>query len=229
MKKQIKQYQSLNNFVPTNFYSLTNSINLLKKLASAKFNETVEVHLVLNTDRKNPKHILHTPLKLPFSNGKLLKTGVYIQPDRKLELLNLGAHRVGSDEFLQELKAGLFDFDVLITTPELMPDLMKLGRILGPKGLMPSLKLGTITNNLEATLSEFKNGRCEYRSDSTGNIHISLGKINARSNQLVENFNALLQSVEQNKPSGLKGLLIKKIYVCTTMGPSIKLNLMTLN
>lgn len=140
---------------------------------------------------------------------------------------NAGANIVGNDDLIQNIIQGNINFDLLIATPNIMPKLAKLGRVLGPKGLMPSPKSGTVTTTLKTTLTEFKKGKFEYKADKTGVVHINFGKSNFPENQLIENLQALYRSIEQNRPSGVKGKYFKSLFICTTMGPSIKLDLNT--
>ena len=139
----------------------------------------------------------------------------------------MGATIAGSDDLLEEMNAGKLDFDLLITTPQLMPKLAKLGRVLGPKGLMPSPKSGTVTTNLKDAINEFKKGKLEYRADKTGIVHLSFGKVSFSSQELLENLLTLHNSIEKNKPSGVKGRYFKSFHICTTMSPSISLDLAT--
>ncbi len=135
------------------------------------------------------------------------------------------ANIVGNDDLIEKITHGNIEFDLLITTPNMMPKLAKLGRVLGPKGLMPSPKAGTVTTTLESTLTEFKKGKFEYKADKTGIVHVSFGKSNFENNKLIENLTALYKSIEQNRPSGVKGKYFKSLFICTTMGSSIKLDL----
>ncbi len=139
----------------------------------------------------------------------------------------MGANIAGSDDLIEDINAGKLDFDLLVTTPNLMPKLAKLGRVLGPKGLMPSPKSGTVTTNLKETINEFKKGKLEYRADKTGIVHLSFGKVNFSQEQLKENLLALYNSVEKNKPTGVKGRYFKSFNVCTTMSPGISIDLNT--
>jgi large subunit ribosomal protein L1 len=141
------------------------------------------------------------------------------------EATNAGANIVGNDELIENIVKGNIEFDLLIATPNMMPKLAKLGRVLGPKGLMPSPKSGTVSSTLEATITEFKKGKFEYKADKTGVVHVNFGKSDFAEDQLVENLQALYNSIEKNRPSGVKGKYFKSLFICTTMGPSIKLDL----
>lgn len=207
------------------FSNLQEAINTLKQTATAKFIETVEFHANLNIDPKYSDQQLRTTVTLPHGIGKSIKIAVLTNQDKINEAQNGGADIVGSEDLIEQISQGRLDFDLLIATPDMMPKLAKLGRVLGPKGLMPSPKSGTVTTTLISTLSDFKKGKFEYKADKTGIVHVSFGKSNFTEIQLIENLKALYQSIEQNRPSGVKGKYFKTAFICTTMGPSIKLDL----
>ena len=225
MKKYSKRIQALRGLLTKPSYSVQEGLSLLKKMGSAKFVESVEAHISLNIDPKYANQQLRTSLVLPNGTGKSLKIAVFTEPDFVAEVLKMGANIAGSDDLLEDMNAGKLDFDLLITTPQLMPKLAKLGRVLGPKGLMPSPKSGTVTQNLKETINEFKKGKLEYRADKTGIVHLSFGKVAFSEEQLMENLLALYNSIEKNKPSGVKGRYFKSFNLCTTMSPSILLDL----
>jgi large subunit ribosomal protein L1 len=227
MKKYSKRIKELNKLITKNSYSAQEGVNLLKNLGTAKFVESVEAHVSLNIDPKYANQQLRTSLVLPNGTGKSLRIAVFTEPDFVSEVLKMGATIAGSDDLLEEMGAGKLDFDLLITTPQLMPKLAKLGRVLGPKGLMPSPKSGTVTTNLKEAINEFKKGKLEYRADKTGIVHLSFGKISFSSQELLENLLSLHNSIEKNKPSGVKGKYFKSFHICTTMSPSISLDLST--
>eukprot|EP01039_Chlorochromonas_danica_P012734 gene12734-14650_t len=197
-------------------------------MGNAKFLESVEAHISLNIDPKYANQQLRTSLVLPHGTGKNLKIAVFTESDYVSEALRLGATIAGSDDLIEDIGKGNLNFDILITTPQLMPKLAKLGRVLGPKGLMPSPKSGTVTQNLKETINEFKKGKLEYRADKTGIVHLSFGKANFSEEQLKDNLLAVYNSIEKNKPTGVKGKYFKSFYVCTTMSPSIGLEFSTL-
>ena len=207
------------------FLNLQEAINILKQTATAKFIETVELHANLNIDPKYSDQQLRTTVTLPHGVGKSIKIAVLTNSDKINEAKLGGADIVGSEDLIEQISQGRLDFDLLISTPDMMPKLAKLGRVLGPKGLMPSPKSGTVTTNLNSTLSDFKKGKFEYKADKTGIVHVSFGKSNFTELQLLENLKALYLSIEQNRPSGVKGKYFKTAYICTTMGSSIKLDL----
>ena len=225
MKKNSKRLKQLKNLIKEDSYPLDKGISLLKEIGNAKFLESVEAHISLNIDPKYANQQLRTSLVLPNGTGKSLRIAVFTDGDYVNEALKLGATIAGSDDLIEDISAGKLDFDLLITTPQLMPKLAKLGRVLGPKGLMPSPKSGTVTQNLAETINEFKKGKLEYRADKTGIVHLSFGKINFSEEQLKENLLAVYNSIEKNKPSGVKGKYFKSFTICTTMSPGIKLEL----
>ena len=207
------------------YSNLDNAIKILKETATANFVESVELHANLNIDPKYADQQLRTTVTLPNGVGKKLKIAVLTNDENFDEAKNAGADKVGNDELIEEITQGNLDFDLLIATPNMMPKLAKLGRILGPKGLMPSPKSGTVSNTLKPTLTEFKKGKFEYKADKTGLVHVNFGKSNFTTIQLIENLNTLYNSIEKNRPSGVKGKYFKSLFICTTMGPSIKLDL----
>jgi large subunit ribosomal protein L1 len=201
------------------------AIKILKETATAKFVETAELHANLNIDPKYADQQLRTTVTLPHGVGKDVRIAVLTNEANIAEAKEAGADIAGSDDLIEEISQGNLNFELLVATPDMMPKLAKLGRVLGPKGLMPSPKSGTVSTTLTATLSEFKKGKFEYKADKTGVVHVSFGKADFDENKLSENLEALYQSIEQNRPSGVKGKYFKNLFICTTMGPSIQLDL----
>jgi large subunit ribosomal protein L1 len=225
MKKYSKRLEELKKLILEDPYSFDQGVSLVKQISNTKFLESVEAHIALNIDPKYANQQLRTSLVLPNGTGKSLRIAVFTETDYVAEALKLGATLAGSDDLIEEISSGKLDFDILITTPQLMPKLAKLGRVLGPKGLMPSPKSGTVTQNLKETINEFKKGKIEYRADKTGIVHLNFGKANFSEKELKENLLAVYNSIEKNKPSGVKGKYFKSFFICTTMSPSIKLEL----
>jgi large subunit ribosomal protein L1 len=206
------------------YSTVQEAIEILQSTATTKFVETVELHANLNIDPKYADQQLRTTVTLPNGVGKQVKIAVLTDEENFAEANSAGADIVGNDDLIEQINQGNIEFDLLVTTPNMMPKLAKLGRVLGPKGLMPSPKSGTVTSTLDATLSEFKKGKFEYKADKTGIVHVSFGKSDFESNKLAENLEALYKSIEQNRPSGVKGKYFKSLFICTTMGSSIKLD-----
>lgn len=206
------------------YSNVEEAIAVLKSTATTKFVETVELHANLNIDPKYADQQLRTTVTLPNGVGKQVKIAVLTDEENFAEANSAGADIVGNDDLIEQINQGNIEFDLLVTTPNMMPKLAKLGRVLGPKGLMPSPKSGTVTSTLDSTLTEFKKGKFEYKADKTGIVHVSFGKSDFENNKLVENLTALYKSIEQNRPSGVKGKYFKSLFICTTMGSSIKLD-----
>ena len=206
------------------YSNIEEAITVLQETATTKFIETVELHANLNIDPKYADQQLRTTVTLPNGIGKQIIIAVLTNEENFEEAKSAGADIVGNDDLIGEINQGNLEFDLLIATPNMMPKLAKLGRVLGPKGLMPSPKSGTVSTTLESTLTEFKKGKFEYKADKSGVVHVSFGKADFSSTQLVENLEALYRSIEQNRPSGVKGKYFKSLYICTTMGPSIQLD-----
>jgi len=205
--------------------SLEEAINLLQETATAKFIESVELHANLNIDPKYADQQLRTTVTLPHGVGKSMRIAVLTSEANFNEAKEGGADIVGSQELIDDISQGNINFDLLIATPDMMPKLAKLGRVLGPKGLMPSPKSGTVSTTLTETLSDFKKGKFEYKADKTGVVHVSFGKANFSKNQLIENLTSLYESIQQNRPSCVKGKYFKSLFICSSMGPSIQLDL----
>ena len=207
------------------YANLEQAIQVLKETGTTKFVESVELHANLNIDPKYADQQLRTTVTLPHGIGKQVKIAVLTNEENFEEATQAGADIVGNEELIENITNGILDFDLLIATPNMMPKLAKLGRVLGPKGLMPSPKSGTVSSTLNATLTDFKKGKFEYKADKAGIVHVTIGKVNFTETQLLENLQALYNSIEKNRPAGVKGKYFKSLFLCTTMGPSIKLDL----
>ena len=225
MRKVSRRHKENIEKTKTIIYSTVDeAIAALKSTATTKFVETVELHANLNIDPKYADQQLRTTVTLPNGVGKQVKIAVLTDEDNFAEANSAGADIVGNDDLIEQINQGNLEFDLLVTTPNMMPKLAKLGRVLGPKGLMPSPKSGTVTSTLDSTLTEFKKGKFEYKADKTGIVHVSFGKADFENDKLAENLKALYKSIEQNRPSGVKGKYFKSLFICTAMGSSIKLD-----
>ena len=223
-RRQKENLKKTENIIYSN---LEEAVKVLKETATAKFIETAELHANLYIDPKYADQQLRTTVTLPHGVGKVLTIAVLTNEANFNEAETAGADIVGSDSLIEDISKGNINFDLLVATPDMMPKLAKLGRVLGPKGLMPSPKSGTVSSSLTATLTEFKKGKFEYKADKTGIVHVSFGTSDFSENQLKENLVSLYKSIEQNRPPGVKGKYFKSLFICTSMGPSIQLDLDT--
>jgi large subunit ribosomal protein L1 len=221
-RRQNENLKKTRNVVYSN---IEEAITVLKDTATTKFVESVELHANLDIDPKYADQQLRTTVTLPNGIGKEIRIAVLTNEENFSEAESAGATIVGNDDLIEQINQGDIQFDLLIATPNMMPKLAKLGRVLGPKGLMPSPKSGTVSSTLSTTITEFKKGKFEYKADKTGIVHVSFGKSDFTISQLTENLKELYKSIELNRPSGVKGKYFKSLFICTSMGPSIKLDL----
>jgi len=224
MKRISKRYKELIKKVDNVLYSPEQAVEVLRNTATAKFEESAEAHVSLNIDPKYADQQLRATVIFPFGTGKKVRVVAIVKDAELYNANELKAEKIGSDSLIEEINQGYLDFDVLIAQTEMMPKLAKLGRLLGPRGLMPSAKAGTMTNDVKVAISEFKKGKIEYRVDKTGIVHVSFGKVNFQTNELIENLRTFHRSIVDNKPSGVKGRYFKSFHLCSTMGPSIEVD-----
>jgi len=210
-------------------YQPSEAVALMKKLASAKFVETAELHGNLNLDPKYNDQQIRTTVSLPHGTGKSVRVAVLAEGDAADKAREAGADIVGFDDLIETISAGQLDFEVLLATPPAMPKLAKLGKVLGPKGLMPSPKAGTVAADPAAAVSEFKAGKLEFRTDKQGIVHVPFGKVDFDEVKLTENLMTLTETIEKARPSGSKGKMWATAYITSTMGPGIKLDLQALS
>jgi ribosomal protein L1, bacterial/chloroplast len=208
----------------TKLYAVDEAVALVKQCAKAKFDETVELHIRLSIDPKQSDQSVRGTVTLPNGLGKSRRVAVVARGEKVKEAESSGADAVGAEELIEKIQKGWLDFDVLVCTPDAMKDLSKLGKVLGPKGLMPNPKAGTVTFDIARTVKELKLGRVEYKNDSYGIIHSPVGKASFDAAKLAENIKALLEAVLRSKPSAAKGHYLKSISMSSTMGPGIRLD-----
>lgn len=214
--------EAAKNVDATKLYNTKDAIAIAVKSSPSKFDATVELHIRLGVDPRQADQNLRDSLTLPAGTGKKVRVAVFAEEDVAKEALKAGADVAGYEDFLKQLDKGTIDFDILIATPNVMAKLSKYARILGPKGLMPNPKSGTVTNDVNKAISQSKAGRVEYRVDSTGIVHLGVGKVSFGADKIAQNVDAVFASIKSNKPSSLKSVYVRSISITTTMGPAVK-------
>lgn len=226
MAKAGKKYQEACKLVEEGkLYTAAEAMDLVKKTATAKFDESIELHVRLGVDPKYPDQQVRGAIVLPNGTGKTKRVLVFAKGEKVKEAEAAGADFVGSDEIVQKIQGGWLDFDVAVATPDMMGTVGRLGKILGPRGLMPNPKLGTVTMDLQKAISEVKAGKVEYRTDKAGNVHVVIGKASFDAEKLQQNFQALMDTLIRVKPAAAKGQYIRSITVSATMGPGVPVQL----
>lgn len=223
-KKSKKQQDALKSVDRTKAYGIEEALKLVKENATAKFDETVEVAFRLGIDPKKADQQLRGAMVLPHGTGKTQSVLVFAKGEKAKEAEAAGADFVGDEELINKINQGWLGFDVIVATPDMMAEVGKLGRVLGPKGLMPNPKTGTVTFEVEKAVQEIKAGKVEYRVDKQSNVHVPIGKASFEMNQLEENFKAIADVIVKAKPQSAKGIYLRNVAVTSTMGPGVKID-----
>lgn len=225
MAKRGKKYQEAEKLIDrSKTYEINEAISLVKQTAKANFDETVEVAFRLGVDPKKADQQIRGAMVLPHGTGKTQRVLVFAKGEKAKEAEAAGADYVGEAEFIEKINGGWFDFDVIVATPDMMAEVGKLGRVLGPRGLMPNPKTGTVTFEVEKAVNDIKAGQVEYRVDKQSNVHVPVGKVSFEDNKLVENLEAVIDQIVKVKPQSAKGEYMKNVSVASTMGPGVKVD-----
>ena len=224
MQKGKKYRAALERFDRQHLYSPAEAVALVKELAPAKFDETVELAVRLGVDPRKADQIVRGTLTLPAGTGRTARVVAFAQGDAAAEARAAGADEVGADDLVAKIEGGFLDFDVAIATPDMMGQVGKLGRVLGPRGLMPNPKTGTVTTDVGKAVADFKGGRVEYRTDKVGNVHVRVGKVSFTTEQLLQNVHAVIEELMRAKPAAAKGRYLRGVTLSSTMGPGVRID-----
>ena len=217
--------KALSTKIEDRIYGPHEAISIIKENANAKFDETIEAHIRLGIDPKYTDQQLRTTVALPHGTGQNIKIAVITSGENVAKAKSAGADLFGEEDLVESINKGNMEFDLLIATPDMMPKVAKLGRVLGPRGLMPNPKAGTVTNDISNAIKEFKAGKLEFRADKAGIVHVRFGKASFTAEALFDNLKILQESIDKNKPNGAKGKYWKSFYLTSTMGPSVQVDI----
>jgi len=224
MRGQSKRYKDSDKLRErTKVYTLAEAISALKKMPQAKFDASVDLHLFLNVDPKNSEQMVRGTVVLPHGTGKKVRVAVFCRGEHERLAKEAQADYVGANELMDKVAAGFFDFDCVIATPEMMKDLSKLGKVLGPRGLMPSPKTGTVTADITRAIEDVRKGKVEFRVDKQSGIHLSVGKLSFAEDKLYENTSRVIEAINEARPASVKGKFVKSLFISSTMNPGLRL------
>lgn len=224
MTKFTKRQKNIQELIDkTKEYSIEEAVAIIKKMPHAKFDETVELYFNLNIDSKQSDQLVRGTMVLPHGTGKERKILAFVKDKDVKQAKEAGADYAGADELIDKVNSGWLDFDAVVAIPDMMKDISKLGKMLGPKGLMPSPKAGTVTKDIQKAIKELKKGKLEFKSGKDGNIYITTGKVSFDEKKIIENIRTVVTAIKKARPQSVKGIYIKTIYISTTMGCSLKL------
>lgn len=224
MKRGKRYTDAISQLDRSETYSAIDGLGLAKNSGMAKFDETIEVAVKLGVDPRQADQMLRGTVALPAGSGKDVRVAVFAQGASAQAARDAGADRVGDDDLVKDIEGGDLDFDVVIAEPSMMSAVGKLGRVLGPRGLMPNPKTGTVTEDVGKAVEDFKGGKVSYRTDRQGNVHVPIGKASFEDEALIDNFRAVIEELVRAKPAAAKGRYLQKVSVCSTMGPSVKID-----
>ncbi|MFH0738600.1 MAG: 50S ribosomal protein L1 [Candidatus Omnitrophota bacterium] len=226
MKKQSKRYrESAKAIDPIKTYQLKEAVSALKKMTPTKFDGAVDLHFNLNADPKKSDQMVRGTVVLPHGTGRKIRVAVFCKGEYERIAKDSGADIVGGNELIDKVAGGFLDFDCAIATPDMMRDLSKLGKVLGPRGLMPSPKTGTVTNDIAKAIEDVKKGKVEFRVDKQGGVHLSVGRISFAEEQIYDNANCVIEALNEARPSSVKGKFIKSLFISLTMNPGLRLEI----
>lgn len=222
--KRGKRYSEIREKIEHKDYPVTEAVSLVKENASSKFDETAELSIRLGIDPRKSDQMVRGTVFLPHGTGKKVRILVFATGEKEIEAKDAGADFIGGEELIEKIEKGWLDFDLAISIPELMAKVGKIGRILGPRGLMPNPKVGTVTNEVTKAINDARKGRVEFKADKTGNLHIAIGKVSFSAGQIKENLLEVLREIIRLKPVSAKGTYIKSMSLCSSMGPSVQID-----
>jgi large subunit ribosomal protein L1 len=226
MKEHSKRYRESEKQIDRNkTYQLREAVNILKKMVSPKFDGSIDLHFSLNVDSKKSDQMVRGTVLLPHGTGKKIRVAVFCKGEHEKIAKDAGADLVGANELIDKVAQGFLDFDCAVATPEMMKDLSKLGKVLGPRGLMPSPKTGTVTNDIKKAIEDVKKGKVEFRVDKQGGIHLAVGKISFSDDKLQDNASAVIEALNEAKPASVKGKFVRSLSISASMNPGLKLTI----